>query len=192
MLPYFIAYYIKNIRSPSTTLPTHLLWYLNLFAETAAGTWFAAREVFVLQFFPQILLPAPCPTNGRMALTEATFRPSHATDLPVGKSPRSKALLSIISPATRVCFVIQRFSLPESHSFELYCSFPKASTRRLPKAHLFSTAKSAQWNPIQSLISTNNALSTVSGLSRSMDMLVDKLTIYRRSNMSAQPSSERS
>ena len=133
MLPYFIAYYIKNIRSPSTTLPTHLLWYLNLFAEIAAGTWFAAREVFVLQFFPQILLPAPCPADRRIAPTELTFkplestrRPSHAADWRAGKSQFQS------SPSHHYSFnssVLRHsaFFLENQH-VELQCLFPS----RLP------------------------------------------------------------
>jgi len=76
-----------------------LFRYLNLSQGQQQLSGMRLVKYFVLQSFPQILLPAPCPTNGRIALTEATFRPSHAADLPVGKFPRSKALLSIISPA---------------------------------------------------------------------------------------------
>jgi hypothetical protein len=85
-------------------------------AGTAAATWYALREVSVLQFFPQILFPpSPCTTDRRIAPTELTFKPfgppaDHYMQQIGQLANRSpKALLPITLRSIRVCFVIRRF-----------------------------------------------------------------------------------
>lgn len=110
-----------------------LFRYLNLSQGQQQLSGMRLVKYFVLQSFPQILLPAPCPADRRIAPTELTFkplestrRPSHAADWRAGKSQFQS------SPSHHYSFnssVLRHsaFFLENQH-VELQCLFPS----RLP------------------------------------------------------------